>query len=61
MSVIQNLRGQVNTVFEMVDGIKQVALSANDRSLCMCCNKRKDSTVNGVCLPCTINSKYRPH
>ena len=26
---------------------------SEERSLCICCGKRKSTTVNGVCLKCT--------
>lgn len=28
---------------------------SEERSLCICCGKRKHTTVNGVCLDCTTS------
>lgn len=53
--------GKVATVFErrevVVDGqpkfVNVPIYKSEERSLCICCGKRKHTTVNGVCLNCT--------
>jgi hypothetical protein len=43
----------------VMDG-RKVLLSSKERSLCLCCDKQKSSTVNGVCLECEQSTKERP-
>lgn len=49
--------GKVATI---KDARGKVLMSSDERSLCVIRNHRHSTTVNGVCLPCTLSDKHKP-
>jgi hypothetical protein len=60
-TTFEQTHGKTKSIFANVGGrMGRVLLSTDERSQCLCCDKQKSTTVNGVCLDCQQSSKARP-